>query len=271
MFNEKTYSQKMDKTIEVFQKELTSLRTGRANSSMLDLVKVDVYGQAMPLNQVSSITTPDARTINIQVWDLNNVPLVDTAIKKSELGLNPQIDGQLIRLPVPDLNEERRTEIKKLIKSMGEKCKISIRNIRREANDELKSLLKDKDLGEDDEKKFVHNGYGLERKELMYNDFIVIGPKNDPENLRLKDNIKDWRQEFFYEHAIIKNKEFIPASEALVRKEIKYIFWPDFNTEELYDLKNDPLEENNVVKSESYQELLNQLRVQFKKLKSEAR
>ena len=152
MFNEKTYSQKMDKTIEVFQKELTSLRTGRANASMLDLVKVEVYGQAMPLNQVSSITTPDARTINIQVWDLNNVPLVDTAIKKSELGLNPQIDGQLIRLPVPDLNEERRTEIKKLIKSMGEKCKISIRNIRREANDDLKSLVKEKIISEDDEK-----------------------------------------------------------------------------------------------------------------------
>ena len=152
MFNDKTYSQKMDKTIEVFQKELTSLRTGRANASMLDLVKVDVYGQAMPLNQVSSITTPDARTINIQVWDLNNVPLVDTAIKKSELGLNPQIDGQLIRLPVPDLNEERRTEIKKLIKSMGEKCKISIRNIRREANDDLKSLVKDKEISEDEEK-----------------------------------------------------------------------------------------------------------------------
>jgi len=106
----------------------------------------------MPLNQVSSITTPDARTINIQVWDLNNVPLVDTAIKKSELGLNPQIDGQLIRLPVPDLNEERRTEIKKLIKSMGEKCKISIRNIRREANDDLKNLVKDKAISEDDEK-----------------------------------------------------------------------------------------------------------------------
>ena len=149
MFNDKTYSQKMDKTIEVFQKELTSLRTGRANAAMLDLVKVDVYGQAMPLNQVSSITTPDARTINIQVWDINNVPLVDSTIKKSELGLNPQIDGQLIRLPVPDLNEERRTEIKKLIKSMGEKCKISIRNIRREANDELKQLIKDKKISED--------------------------------------------------------------------------------------------------------------------------
>ena len=154
MFNDKTYSQKMDKTIEVFSKELTSLRTGRANASMLDLVKVDVYGQAMPLNQVSSITTPDARTINIQVWDLNNVPLVDSAIKKSELGLNPQIDGQLIRLPVPDLNEERRAEIKKVIKSTGEKCKVSIRNIRREANDELKNLLKEKEISEDDEKKF---------------------------------------------------------------------------------------------------------------------
>jgi len=154
MFNEKTYSQKMDKTIEVFSKELTSLRTGRANASMLDLVKVDVYGQAIPLNQVSSITTPDARTINIQVWDLNNVPLVDSAIKKSELGLNPQIDGQLIRLPVPDLNEERRMEIKKLIKSIGEKCKVSIRNIRREANDDLKNFLKNKEISEDDEKKF---------------------------------------------------------------------------------------------------------------------
>jgi ribosome recycling factor len=153
MFNEKTYNQKMDKTIEVFEKELTSLRTGRANASMLDLVKVDVYGQAMPLNQVASITTPEARMINIQVWDVNNVPLVDSAIKKSELGLNPQIDGQLIRLPVPDLNEERRIEIKKLIKSMGEKCKVSIRNIRREANDELKNLVKDKEISEDDEKK----------------------------------------------------------------------------------------------------------------------
>jgi len=153
MFNEKTYIQKMDKTIEVFSKELSSLRTGRANASMLDLVRVDVYGQAMPLNQVSSITTPDSRTINIQVWDLNNVPLVDSAIKKSELGLNPQIDGQLIRLPVPDLNEERRTEIKKVIKSIGEKCKVSIRNIRREANDELKNLIKNKEISEDEEKK----------------------------------------------------------------------------------------------------------------------
>jgi ribosome recycling factor len=157
MFNDKTYNQKMDKTIEIFTKELTSLRTGRANASMLDLVKVDVYGQAMPLNQVSSITTPDARTINIQVWDINNILSVDSAIKKSELGLNPQIDGQLIRLPVPDLNEERRNEIKKVIKSMGEKCKVSIRNIRREANDDLKKLLKDKEISEDDEKKFEKN------------------------------------------------------------------------------------------------------------------
>ena len=137
-----------------FLKELTSLRTGRANANMLDLVKVDVYGQLMPINQVASITTPEPRMINIQVWDLNNVPLIDSAIKKSELGLNPQIDGQLIRLPVPDLSEERRNEIKKVIKSMGEKCKVSIRNIRREANDDLKNLLKNKDISEDDEKKF---------------------------------------------------------------------------------------------------------------------
>ena len=157
MFNDKLYSQKMDKTIEIFSKELTSLRTGRANASMLDLVKVDVYGQGMQLNQVSSITTPDARTINIQAWDLNNVPLVDSAIKKSELGLNPQIDGQLIRLPVPDLNEERRAEIKKVIKSIGEKCKISVRNIRREANDELKDLVKNKEISEDEEKKNEKN------------------------------------------------------------------------------------------------------------------
>ena len=154
MFNDKTYSQKMDKTFNVFTKELSSLRTGRANASMLDLVKVEVYGQKMPINQLATITTPEPRIINIQVWDLNNVNLIDSAIKKSELGLNPQIDGQLIRLPIPDLSEERRIEIKKIIKSTGEKCKVSIRNIRREANDELKKLLKSKDISEDDEKKF---------------------------------------------------------------------------------------------------------------------
>ena len=154
MFDSKIYNQKMDKTIEVFSKELSSLRTGRANANMLDLVKVDVYGQKMPINQLGTVTTPEARTINIQVWDLNNVNLIDSAIKKSDLGLNPQIDGQLIRLPVPDLSEERRNEMKKMIKSMGEKCKISIRNIRRDGNDELKKLLKSKDISEDDEKKF---------------------------------------------------------------------------------------------------------------------
>ena len=154
MFNENSYNKKMSKTIEVFSKELSSLRTGRANASMLDLIKVDVYGQKMPINQLATITTPEARTINIQVWDTNNIELIDSAIKKSELGLNPQTDGQLMRLPIPDLSEERRTEMKKIIRSMGEKCKISIRNIRRDANDELKKLLKSKDISEDDEKKF---------------------------------------------------------------------------------------------------------------------
>jgi ribosome recycling factor len=181
MFDEKSYNIKMDKAIDVFAKELSSLRTGRANASMLDLVKVDVYGQQMPINQVGSITTPEPRMINIQVWDANNVPLVDAAIKKSDLGLNPQIDGQLIRLPVPELNEERRTELKKLIKSIGEKCKVSIRNIRREANEELKKLLKAKEIGEDEEKsseknvqtitddhiKVVDEKVSLKEKEIM--------------------------------------------------------------------------------------------------------
>jgi len=181
MFDEKSYNIKMDKAIEVFTKELSSLRTGRANAAMLDLVKVDVYGQQMPINQVGSITTPEPRMINIQVWDTNNVPLVDAAIKKSDLGLNPQIDGQLVRLPVPELNEERRTELKKLIKSIGEKCKVSIRNIRREANEELKKLLKAKEIGEDEEKsseknvqtitdnhiKVVDEKVSLKEKEIM--------------------------------------------------------------------------------------------------------
>ena len=154
MFKENVYKDKMTKTLDLFSKELSSLRTGRANASMLDLIKVDVYGQKMPINQLATITVPEPRTINVQVWDLNNVALIDSAIKKSELGLNPQIDGQLMRLPIPDLNEERRSELKKIIKSTGEKCKISIRNIRREANDKLKSSLKDKSISEDQEKKF---------------------------------------------------------------------------------------------------------------------
>ncbi len=164
----------MDKAIEVFSKELSSLRTGRANSAMLDLIKVDVYGQKMPINQIGSITTPEPRMINIQIWDQNNVSLVDAAIKKSELGLNPQIDGQLIRLPIPELNEERRTELKKLIKSMGEKCKISIRNIRRDANEELKKLLKSKEIGEDDEKSYEKNVQTITDKHIATVDEKVL-------------------------------------------------------------------------------------------------
>ena len=178
MFEEIKYNNKMSKTYDVFQQELTSLRTGRANAAMLDIVKVDVYGQKMPINQLASITAPEPRTINIQVWDLNNVVLIDSAIKKSELGLNPQIDGQLIRLPIPDLSEERRSEIKKIIKSMGEKCKISIRSIRREANDELKKLLKDKEISEDD----------LKKKEKIIQEFTDNKIKIIDERVLLKEN-----------------------------------------------------------------------------------
>ena len=179
MFNEKSYSLKMDKTIEVFAKELSSLRTGRANSAMLDLIKVEVYGQQMPINQIGSITTPEPRMINIQVWDQNNVPLIDAAIKKSELGLNPQIDGQLIRLPIPELNEERRSELKKMIKSMGEKCKVSIRNIRREANEELKKLLKSKEIGEDQEKSFEKNVQNITDKHIALVDEKVSSKEKE--------------------------------------------------------------------------------------------
>ena len=169
----------MDKAIEVFSKELTSLRTGRANAAMLDLIRVDVYGQQVPINQVGSITTPEARIINIQIWDVNNVPLVDAAIQKSDLGLNPQIDGQLIRLPIPELNEERRTELKKMIKSMGEKCKVSIRNIRRDANDELKKLLKSKDIGEDEEKTFEKNVQNITDKHIQIVDDKVSAKEKE--------------------------------------------------------------------------------------------
>jgi len=181
MFDKNIFSHKMTVTIDRFDKELLSIRTGRANSKMLDLIKIDVYGQKMPINQLATITTPDPRTINIQVWDINNVTFIDAAIKKSELGLNPQIDGQLVRLPIPNLNEERRNEIKKMIKIMGEKCKVSIRTVRREANDQLKNFLKNKEISEDELKsnekivqdmtdeniKLIDQKVSLKEKEIM--------------------------------------------------------------------------------------------------------
>ena len=179
MFNPSLYDEKMTKTLDVFSKELSSLRTGRANASMLDLVRVDVYGQQMPINQLASITTPEPRSISIQVWDINNVNLIDASIKKSELGLNPQIDGQLIRLPVPDLSEERRNEMKKIVKSMGEKCKVSIRNIRREANDDLKKLLKNKEISEDEVKKDEKVIQDFTDKNIKVIDDKVISKEKD--------------------------------------------------------------------------------------------
>ena len=179
MFNQNNYKDKMSKTLDKFSKDLSTLSTGRANSNMLDLIKVDVYGQKMPINQIGTITAPEPRVINIQVWDLNNVNLIDTAIKKSDLGLNPQIDGQLIRLPIPDLSEERRNELAKMIKSMGEQCKISIRNIRREANDELKKLLKEKSISEDLEKKEEKNIQNLTDNNIKIIDEKVSGKEKE--------------------------------------------------------------------------------------------
>ena len=157
MFDEKSHSLKMDKAIEVFSKELSSLRTGRANAAMLDLVKVDVYGQHMPIDQLATVSVPEARLISIQVWDKTNISLIESALQKSELGINPQTDGQIIRLRIPDLTEERRKDLIKVLKNMGEKGKIAIRNIRREANEDLKKKLKDKIITEDDNKNFEKN------------------------------------------------------------------------------------------------------------------
>ena len=148
-FNEKNYSIKMDKTIQSYKKDLSSLRTGRANASMLDIVKVDIYGQMMPVNQVASISVPEARLITIQVWDQTNIKAIDSAIQKSDLGVNPRIDGSVLRIKIPDLTEERRKDLIKVLKNISEKNKVSIRNIRREANDELKQLIKDKKISED--------------------------------------------------------------------------------------------------------------------------
>ena len=156
-FNEKNYSLKMDKSIQSFKKDISTLRTGRANANMLDTIKIDVYGQLMPIEQLATVSVPEARLISIQVWDKGNIALIDSAIQKSELGINPQIDGQIIRLRIPDLTEERRKDLIKILKNMGEKGKISIRNIRREANEELKKKLKDKNITEDENKNFEKN------------------------------------------------------------------------------------------------------------------
>ena len=156
-FSEINYSSKMDKTIQSLKKDISTLRTGRANINMLDIIKVDVYGQLMPIDQLATISVPEARLISIQVWDKSNISIIENAIQKSELGINPQTDGQVIRLRIPDLTEERRKELIKILKNMGEKGKIAIRNIRREANEELKKKLKEKDISEDDNKNFEKN------------------------------------------------------------------------------------------------------------------
>ena len=173
-FNEKNYSSKMDKSILSFKKDISTLRTGRANTNMLDTIKVDVYGQLMPIEQLATVSVPEARLITIQVWDKGNTTLIDSAIQKSELGINPQIDGQIIRLRIPDLTEERRKELIKILKNMGEKAKVSIRNIRREANDDLKRKLKEKTISEDDNKNYEKNIQKLTDTNISNIDTILI-------------------------------------------------------------------------------------------------
>ena len=179
VFNEKDYSIKMDKTIQSFKKDLASIRTGRANASMLDMIKVDVYGQMMPVNQLATVSVPEARLITVQVWDQSNVKLVDAAIQKSDLGINPQIDGGVLRLRIPDLTEERRKDLIKVLKNMGEKSKVAIRNIRREANEDLKKKLKEKLISEDDNKNFEKNIQKITDNNIEEIDKILINKEKE--------------------------------------------------------------------------------------------
>ena len=178
-FNENNYSSKMEKSIQSLKKDISTLRTGRANINMLDTIKIDVYGQLMPVDQLATVSAPEARLISIQVWDKANIELIDSAIQKSELGINPQIDGQIIRLRIPDLTEERRKELIKILKNMGEKGKIAIRNIRREANEDLKKKLKDKTISEDESKNFEKNIQKLTDNNIDEVDKILKGKEKE--------------------------------------------------------------------------------------------
>ena len=173
-FSEKDYSVKMDKTIQSFRKDLASIRTGRANASMLDMIKVEVYGQLTPINQLSTVSVPEARLITVQVWDQSNIKAVDAAIQKSDLGINPQIDGSVLRLRIPDLTEERRKDLIKILKTVGEKNKVSVRNIRREGNDDLKKLVKEKKISEDENKGFEKNIQKLTDDHISNIDKILL-------------------------------------------------------------------------------------------------
>ena len=178
-FKESNYSLKMDKSIQSFKKDISTLRTGRANINMLDTIKIDVYGQFMPIEQLATVSVPEARLISIQVWDKSNTSLIESAIQKSELGINPQLDGQIIRLRIPDLTEERRKELIKVLKGMGEKGKISIRNIRREANEELKKMLKDKKISEDDNNNYEKNIQKLTDQSIENIEKILIDKEKE--------------------------------------------------------------------------------------------
>ena len=178
-FNEKNYLSKMEKSVFSFKKDISTLRTGRANTNMLDTIKVDVYGQLMPIEQLATVSVPEARLISIQVWDKANTSLIDSAIQKSELGINPQIDGQTIRLRIPDLTEERRKDLIKILKNMGEKGKVSIRNVRREANEELKKKLKEKIISEDQSKSFEKNIQKLTDQKIENIEKILIDKEKE--------------------------------------------------------------------------------------------
>lgn len=158
--------QKMEKNLEVLHHEISKIRTGRASLAILDDVKVDYYGTSTPLNQMASLTIPDPRMIMIKPWDAKSIPEIEKAILKAQLGITPTSDGHVVRLPVPKLNEERRMEIVKTLKHKGEEHKVNLRNIRRDANEQLKNLKKDSTITEDDEKK------GMEQVQKLTDEYV---------------------------------------------------------------------------------------------------
>ena len=182
-FNEKNYSSKMDKSVQSLKKDITTLRTGRANAKMLDTIKIEVYGQTMPIDQLATVSVPEARLISIQVWDKANTHVIESAIQKSELGINPQVDGQIIRVRIPDLTEERRKELIKIVKSMAEKSKISVRNIRRDGNENLKKDLKDKKISEDENKSFEKSIQKLTDDNVKNIDKILVEKEKEILNI----------------------------------------------------------------------------------------
>ncbi|KQU66077.1 MULTISPECIES: ribosome recycling factor [unclassified Rhizobacter] len=171
----KTAEQKMGRTIESFKGELQKIRTGRAHPGLLDQVQVDYYGSMLPISQVANVTLLDARTITVQPWEKGMGAKIEKAIRESDLGLNPSSQGDLLRVPMPALTEERRRDLTKVVRNAGEDAKIATRNLRRDANEHAKKLLKDKEITEDDERRSLDEVQKLTDRTIAEIDRLIAG------------------------------------------------------------------------------------------------